>query len=145
MNTPGLNATEYLMVAKSSQRLSASVRRLAASVNELEEAYRVINAAASSLPEISDVDNVIRQGLMQGILQRDMGNLCSSILILLEPVKHFVRILLQSAEQMVETCTAASFSAIGQEAMLHLVKAELIASIKLLRELEARILILDMD
>ena len=121
------------------EELTLSAHKVAVSTLKIEQAYNEINTAILKLPMAKDQDNVVRQGLMESILRRDMHILLASIIRMKKSLIDSIQILIKSGEAALHENRLWSKTSCQDEIELINARIQLARGLDLLRGLEQRL------
>lgn len=124
---------------KFSEELSGHVNEVVSAVGHMEQAYEGVLDAIKNLPIADDIDNVVRQGLMENILRRDMHILLSSIVRMKKTLTKSVRILIMSGNAAISSNRLDLEAFFHDQPDLERARLQLAASVELLKEMERRL------
>jgi len=122
-----------------SAQLPKYVREMTYSASQIEEACTQIRAAMRKPPITESDDNVIRQGLMENILRRDMNLLLAGVVRVKRSLLESVRILRDSSQKVLAAYDAHREGSTESSLAMERAEVEFAESYKMLIELEVRL------
>lgn len=136
MNVPTLNIDSVQAFISFSHDMSACAKKTAAAAENLKYTYHDLTSAFTNFPKTTDADNVVRLGLMENRLRRDIKTLRSEMHRLQKILIESTKCLIQSGNSALATSYTSIQATRENYAQFDRARSELIYNLYLLDNLD---------